>query len=161
MCLWVFLPPVVLGPIWSGLCLPQTHLFSTYLHAVSRKESFDLILSIYLLPGPLTFSFFHLDCDLSKICIWLSYFSDVSWNAISSKRPSLTTIKFFPSFHYFLYHNAINFLLWGIILCQIDLFHCIFIICLFPGRWSPNGSGLKVLLTIGFQYQGEGLEQSR
>lgn len=136
--------------IWPVPTSSSYPILNFVLHAKARKASFDLILSIYLLQRPLTFSFLHLDCYFSKICIWLSsHYSDVSWNVISSKRPSLTMRKFLLSFHYFTYHNAINVLLRGIIFCHIDLFHCIFIICLFPGMWS-NGSGLKVLLPMVF-----------
>lgn len=85
--------------IWPVPTSSSSPIFNFFLRAVARKASYDLTLSIYLLQWPPTFSFLHLDCDFSKVYIWLSsHYSDVSWNVISSKRPSLTI---FPFFHYF------------------------------------------------------------
>lgn len=117
---------------------------------------------VFLLQCPFAYSFPSLYNDAFQICSWLApSHSHVTWN-VTSSRDCLRPLWYLPSSHYFLHHNSTNLLLWRIILCWVDLFHRMFIACLYPGMWSVLVTQtLQSYLPLCFQCQKDGLKQRR
>lgn len=116
---WILLSQCVFMGTSSASCSRSNMIFSVptsvsfltfnlVLHTMARETYFDPIVIVFLLQCPPTYTFLHLNCASSKIYAWFSsYYCNDIWNVISSKRPSLITVTYPPSFHYFLFHTLL------------------------------------------------------